>query len=198
MGNKWVGGENECATYWQGQYPNIKKDAVHFWCLRFLDDNGATKDLGHTGPHGWGYPDPFWPDLPYMEQYNTFDDVAGHYFGGRGQSNFARCYGATTQFYGMDRYHSSDVWDNYCYGSDDTSEGGCGSGFFDKIGCGITKAGGSFGDFLGDTLPRMFKNGLNSLGAGSDLIAFLLGNWIWILGFFAVLMVVGVVLWALK
>jgi hypothetical protein len=124
--------------------------------------------------------------------------VAGTYFGGRSivpANN--RCYAISRKYYGMDQFTEQQVDDYYCYGSADSDDGDCG-GFFENIGCGIENVGGSFGDFISRTIPKILENGLNALGGGADFVAWLLANWVLVLGVVAALFVLGFLLWAFK
>jgi hypothetical protein len=195
MGTSWSGGPNECYDYWRGIRPGMYDESIRFWCQRWYDENWAKVRPDYEGHLGWGEPSVPWPDLPYIDQYESFNDVAGKYFGGRGTNGNWRCFGKTRKYYGLDRYTADQVEWKYCYGKDDSAlDDDCG-GFFENIGCGLQKVGGSFGDFLGSTLPQMITNGFNLLGAGADFGAWILANWPMILGIIAVMFVVGFVIW---
>lgn len=199
MGNaQWgTGGQNECVAYWKAARPGIKPESADLWCQRwFIDNHGATKP-NRTETTGWGYSYPYEAQYPYIDLYRSFNDVAGTYFGGRTIEGNAKCYAVSRKYYGMDQFTEQQVDDYYCYGTQSSDDEDCG-GFFENIGCGIENVGGSFGDFISRTLPRMFENGLNALGVGADFIAWLLANWVLVLGVVAGLFVLGFLLWAFK
>jgi hypothetical protein len=197
MGQGWSGGPNECLAYFKARNPGMYTPSIELWCDRWFLDNKARADYPrYKGKHGWGYPSTNLPDLPYIDEYESFNDVAGKFFGGRRDADNDRCYAQSRKYYGMDYYAPDLVEWKYCFGKEDTSLDDCGGGFFGNLGCAIENVGGSFGDFVTDTLPNMFRNGLDALGAGTEFIAWFLANWIWVLGVVAVIFVVGFLIWS--
>jgi hypothetical protein len=194
MGQGWSGGLNECKAYWLEQRPGLKPESADLWCQRWLIDNKTKESDGSTG---WGYPNPYVDTLPYIPLYESFNDVAGTFYGGRTFDGNAKCFANSRKYYGMDAFVPSDVDNYYCYGSDRENDN-CGGGFFGSIGCAAENIGGSFGDFVSKTLPKFIENGFNALGAGADFTAWILANWPIVLGGIAVLFVIGFLLWVLK
>lgn len=196
MGSGWSD-ENGCIEYWKAARPEIYEGSIKLFCQRwFLDNFGWSVGRNRSQPTGWGYSDPYRSDMPYIPEYDSIDDVAYKFFGGRNDRGKSACFYSANHYFGMEAFREQVVYDDYCWSTEVNDDGDCG-GFFENIGCGFESVTGKFGDFISRTIPGMLGNFLDGMGVGTEMVSWLLSNWTLVLGVILAVFGIGFIVWVI-